>query len=292
LRTVFGWDWTQTTHHHGPGAVADLVKALGAVTTMPGPGRQGWTDSVQAYDAEGYLLGKVFFGGERGDVHVEATSAAADLARPAVVGLYGAKTARVDTRVDTLVPFEDLAAILEDAAAGYGSQIIRVESEVRGRSTGRTVYLGSPKSAIRVRLYEKWLESPGEYVEGTNRVEVQLRPASRVKREVSAWSPMETFCASRVTRRIADQLADDLVPKSTLHVNRGTPDLERSLEAMGEQYGGAVDRFLQWSGGDVDRVLAHLLRQRNVREFEARDMVDEQAERIVADVLGGLVVED
>lgn len=242
---------------------AQMVRALlagagaGAGVEDGGKGLQGWQESVAVYDGEGYAVGRVYFGG-RTDVHVHATSAAADIARPLVTGLYGAKTSRVDTRVDTLVAFDDLAALLEEAAAGYGSVITRMESKVRGESTGRTVYLGAPTSAIRVRLYEKWLESPGQYVEGTNRVEVQLRPASRVKGVVSGWTPAETFCASRVTRHLADKLTNEYAPTKTLHVARGVPELERTLAVMGDQYARAVDRWLWHSGGDVGRVLDHL----------------------------------
>jgi len=157
------------------------------------------------------------------------------------------------------VPFEQLVAICEQVAAVYGSRITRMESSVRGQSLGRTLYVGSPKSAIRVRVYEKWLESPGQYVDGTNRVEVQLRPPSRAKGAVSEWTPGQTFCASRVTRALADALTTEGVAPATLYLRRGTPDLERSLEAMGAQYGGVVQKWLERSEGNWDRVLDHLV---------------------------------
>jgi hypothetical protein len=261
--TPYGWDWSSTTHDGRDddevrGIVRQAVRALGGFHTLPGKGLQGWTRSLESFDCDGFRLGSVYFGG-RTDVHVVSTSAAADAVRSDVLSAVPGKTARVDTRVDSLVPFGDLAGILEAAADSYGSLITRVESSQRGESKGRTVYLGAPSSAIRVRLYEKWLESPGQYVEGTNRVEVQLRPPSKTKDRVSGWSRAETFCASRVTQDLAERLGADLAPVASLHVKRGTPDLERSLAAMSEQYGRAADRFLRISGGDVDRLLGHLL---------------------------------
>jgi hypothetical protein len=265
---VYGWDWSATTHDaRGFGSsstvrqvVEDMTTALGGSRVLPtGKGLQGWADSLDVFDDAGYRLGRVYHGGDRTDVHVVATSSAADEVRDRAVGLYGARTARVDTRVDSLVPFEDLAGILEAAADGYGSRITRMDSSQRGESLGRTVYLGAPSSAVRVRLYEKHLESPGEYVEGTNRVEVQLRPPSKVKDRVSGWSRAETFCASRVTRDLASRLGADLAPASSLHVRRPTPDLEASLEAMGNQYGRAVQRWMEVSAGDVGTLLDHML---------------------------------
>jgi hypothetical protein len=258
---VYGWDWTATTHEAPedelPALVRRSLEALGGAHTLPTKGINGWAKGAQTFDCDGYALGTVYFGG-RDDVYVVATSAAADIVRTDVLSAVPGKTSRVDTRVDTLVPFEDLSRILEDAADTYGSLITEVSSRSRGVSKGRTVYLGAPSSAIRVRLYEKWLESPDQYVEGTNRLEVQLRPPSAVKRDVSAWSRAQTFCASKTTAHLAVELGNDLAEPQTLHVKRDTPTLEQTLASMGKQYRRGVSRWLEVSGGDVSRVLEHL----------------------------------
>lgn len=258
---TYGWDWSSTTHDARDGVVGDLLSALGTRVALPGKGLQGWSQSVKGYDAEGYLLGSVYFGGGRDDVHVISTSSAADAARRAVVRRDGgARTARVDTRLDTLVTFEDLRGVCQ-AVAGPKTRLTYMESSQGGESTGRTLYVGSPSSAVRVRVYEKWLESPGQYVEGTNRVEVQVRPPSRAKEMVTGWTAAETFCASKLTRRLADELGTDVAHPGTLQKSRGTPELEETMKAMGEQYGKAVERWLSVSGGDVDRVLDYLMNE-------------------------------
>lgn len=264
--TPYGWDWSNTTHEGRPGIVDDLLEAMGAWVCLSDKGRHGWSESVVAYDQGGYKLGAVFLGGGRDDVYVESTSAVADDVRSKVLALDPeARTARVDTRVDTLVPFEQIEAMMFEAACRYGTKLGQVQwfDTDKGTltSTGRTTYLGAPSSAVRVRLYEKWLESPGQYVEGTNRVEVQLRPASKVKARVSAWTPAETFCASKTTRTLAELLGDDLAPKASLHVKKDTPDLQRSLRTMGEQYGGKFRQWMDISGGDLGTVLGFLAGQ-------------------------------
>jgi hypothetical protein len=223
---------------------------------IPAKGLQGWRQSVKTYDAAGYALGSIYFGG-RDDVHVVSTSAAADRVRSTVVGLHAARTSRVDTRVDTLATFEHLRAVCQDVA-GQKARLTYMESTMAGQSTGRTLYVGSPSSAVRVRVYEKWLESPGQYVDGTNRVEVQVRPPSRAKEMVTGWTRTETFCASELTRRLAAALDTDLAAPGSLQKQKATPDLERSLEAMGAQYGKTVERWLLASAGDMDRVLDYL----------------------------------
>lgn len=231
---------------------------MGASLVLPGKGLQGWSESVRCFDAGGYELGSVFWGGGRDDVHVLATGEAASKVRPLVGAIERARTARVDTRVDTLVPFEGLEEMCWEAAGVYGSQITKMESW-GGKTPGRTVYLGAPSSAIRVRIYEKWKQSPGQYVDGTNRVEVQLRPPSNAKQKVSTWAAAQTFCASKVTTSLAESLGQDIPPRGTLHVKKPTPTLEEALEAMSKQYGGTVARWLEHSGGDFSKVIDYLL---------------------------------
>lgn len=287
--TFYGWDWSATTHRlDNDQTVTHLLRLLDGATVLPGRGYQGWPMSLTSYDADGFKIGTVYFGGGRDDVHVIASSAAADVVRPSVAG-YEARTARVDTRVDTLLTWDACSTVLEHASDVYGSELVYYEKKRRGESLGRTIYLGAASSWVRVRLYEKWLESPGEYEPGTNRLEVQLRPPSRVKADVSSWDRAMTFCASKTTRTLAERLGADYAPKATLHVSRGTPDLERTLSVMGQQYGPAVERWLQLSGGDIGRVVEYLTTTQPLaatsREQLLSDMPggDDFAQRLLSD---------
>lgn len=265
--TGYAWDWTATTHEDGKRSrtelVDDLLGRLEAEVVTIGKGLHGWSRSLVAYDRLGFKTGAVYFGGGRDDVHVVSSSQTAHAARQAVVGVAEARTSRVDTRVDTLTPWDALVQAVSDVA-GPRTKVTFMQTTVGGKNEGRTLYVGAPSSSVRVRVYEKWLESPGMYEDGTNRVEVQLRPPSRAKESVSGWGPAETFCASKLTRRLADVLGEDVARPETLQKSKGTPDLERSLEAMGEQYGRTFARWMEFSGGDVGRVLEHL--ERSVTE--------------------------
>ncbi len=263
----YAWDWTQTTHpaigSHTvvTKIVKDLTAALDGTLATPGKGLQGWSDSVQVFDRDGYKRGQVYWGGNRTDVHVVSTSAVAHSVRHKVVGLFDARTSRVDTCMDTLIPYEELVAILH-SAAGRKAITRSIHSHNSGESTGRTLYLGSSKSTVQVRLYEKWLQAPGQYPEGTNRVEVQLRPPSRSKAMVSGWSPTDTFCATELTRRVARALPLEESRPPTMQKKRGTPDLERTMFYMAQQYGPGVERWLQATGGEVGTVLDYMLNRK------------------------------
>lgn len=254
---VYGWDWSATTHPVREGVLDDLTLAMSPALVLPGKGLQGWANGVRCFDGDGFELGQVYWDRRRDDVHVLSTGGAAETVRSSVVGEM-VRTARVDTRVDTLEPFEDLEQLCFEAGKLYNSQVTKIESW-GGKTPGRTLYVGAPSSAIRVRVYEKWKQSPGEYVDGTNRVEVQLRPPSNAKEKVSSWSREQTFCASRVTTALATALGQKVVEPETLHVAKGTPTLEAALQAMSHQYGTTVARWLEHSGGDITTVLDYLL---------------------------------
>src|SRR5262249_46805676 len=120
---------------------------MGAKLALRAGGLQGWVQSVDGYDGEGYHLGRVYFGG-RDDGHGLATSSAADAPRAGVVAHdCEARTSRVDPRVDTLLPMADLEWVARQAANTYGSLVTVMESDVRGESRGRTLYVGAPSSA-------------------------------------------------------------------------------------------------------------------------------------------------
>ena len=58
---------------------------------------------------------------------------------------------------------------------------------------GRTLYLGSQSSPVRMRLYEKGLQPEYAHLNRPNwaRIEVQVRPAKEAKETFSSLSPME-----------------------------------------------------------------------------------------------------
>lgn len=261
----YGWDWSATTHSgldegSGPATVVrGLLQQLDPSVVLPGKGLQGWQRSARAFDSDGFLIGQLYYGG-RDDVHLVSTGSVATEVRAKVSSKYQAKTSRVDTRFDSCVKFEDLEDVLQSCASA-STLVTEFRSRRGDVSTGRTLYVGSPRSAVRVRLYEKWLESPGQYPDGTNRVEVQFRPPSRAKQAVSSWTTTDTFCASLLTRRVAEALGGQVSTPPTFAAPKRTPDLQKSLEAMGRQYGRTFRDWMRVSGGDLETALDYLERE-------------------------------
>lgn len=257
------WDYSATTHTDlDPASFSTLVPTLwnllGGGRLVKGKGAQGWLSSLAVYGEDDNLRGTIYSGG-RDDVYCLVSGGVSDEVREAITRVGNASTSRVDTRVDTLAGYEEVARLLRLAADKAGAEVTTMRKDVRGVNKGQTMYVGAPSSRIRVRLYEKWLESPGQYVEGTNRVEVQLRPHSTMKRAVSGWARAETFACSPMCRNLAELL--QLEGSSVVSLQSGpkeVADLDRSIAAMRRQYSKTAREYVVRKGGDVDALLVAL----------------------------------
>lgn len=121
----------------------------------------------------------------------------------------------------------------------------------------RTLYVGSPSSSIRLRLYEKGIEmrerhkveAPTDWI----RIEVQLRPSDKVlKQVVSRSTPEEVFACTRWTKQIAGRLLSIEAPRMSLGTRYRLDDLERSEYFLFKQYGGILLKLAEkYGGGDA-----------------------------------------
>lgn len=117
---------------------------------------------------------------------------------------------------------------------------------------GRTVYIGSRKSAAFQRTYEKGKQTGGD--PDHVRVELELKPQNKKARAAySKASPELMLMATRWTQdyyRILEGLTGVRpAPPGTI---RTKSDDERALEFMAKQYGPILRRKLESLGGDMD----------------------------------------
>lgn len=117
---------------------------------------------------------------------------------------------------------------------------------------GRTVYLGSRKSAAYQRTYEKGKQTGGnpDHV----RVELEVKPQNqKAKLAYSYASPEQMLMATRWTQEYY-QVLEGLTgvrpaPPGTI---RKKTDDDRALEFMAKQYGNVLRRRLEELGGDAE----------------------------------------
>lgn len=117
---------------------------------------------------------------------------------------------------------------------------------------GRTIYVGSRKSAAYQRTYEKGkqLGEDPDFV----RVELELKPQNlRAKELYAAATPEQMLMATRWTQDYYAILADitGIRPIAPGTIRKKSDD-QRALEFMAKQYGNVLRRKLESMGGDAE----------------------------------------
>ena len=215
------WDWYQATIKGSSDALTSANGVRSVLATVVGPGGQ-WapTKALFGYpfgqELQGVPVGtvKVFYGA--GDVHVQATSAAAEPVADLLRKWWPEHTvSRADVAFDTISAgsFDRLYQRVHHLARTNprGKVSTSTAGDWIDRETGRTFYAGGTSSRLRVRVYEKGHEQRakdpncGADLDWT-RVEWQLRPTSDQKAWLARASKVEALGLSAFGAAVADEV--------------------------------------------------------------------------------------
>lgn len=119
---------------------------------------------------------------------------------------------------------------------------------------GRTQYAGSPKSAVRVRLYEKGKEPSQRYLcrADWTRLEIQIRPKDIAREIFAKASPIDAWGAAEWTRELAGKILEQkILPLKAEAVKLPSVD-EAKLRWMCKQYGAPLVSLLHHHQGDLE----------------------------------------
>jgi DNA relaxase NicK len=219
-----------------------------------GKGFHTFGERIAVKDSSGSEYGSVMWGGRQGErcmfeVKGERTPGA-------VQAIRAAYSHRV-TRVDACADFDESGAF--EALLGPCIEVKKAH-RLKGSKAGdwddfpedgRTLYLGSTASAVRVRLYEKGKQPEYRHLQRDNwaRIEVQARPAKEHKSEFAHLSPADVWGASTWTRELAARvLAEHIDPHPAGTTYRLT-ERDRALQWMCKQYGPHLFSLAQDLGG-------------------------------------------
>jgi DNA relaxase NicK len=223
-------------------------------TTSQGRGFHTFGERLSFKDDTGTEYGSVMWGGRQGErcmieVKGERTPGAVEAIRAAFPH-------RV-TRVDSCADFDESGAF--EALLGPCIEVKKAH-RLKGSKAGdwddfpedgRTLYLGSTASAVRVRLYEKGKQPEYRHLQRDNwaRIEVQARPAKDAKAGFSHLTPSDVWGASTWTRELAARvLAQHIDPHPAGTTYRLT-ERDRALQWMCKQYGPHLVSLAQDLGG-------------------------------------------
>lgn len=129
---------------------------------------------------------------------------------------------------------------------------------------GRTWYLGSRTSDVRVRLYEKGLKEIGEGSSDASanwvRMELQVRPRKDRRVKASIATEQELWGFAQWTREISEMVCQSSVP-FVPDLSLRVPDYERAVTFMVHQYSKPMKAFVQARGQSalyrlIDRALS------------------------------------
>lgn len=231
--------------------VDELAVVLAATSVDPGPGRWGYGQEDILRDGQGQVVARVLSGGRQPWASVQGSGAMAPAVAEALRGGWRHWVTRMDVADDREAPgaWETLYQPLLGLADQKRLSVSQAGDWHRGED-GRTLYVGSRKSAVFVRLYEKGKQvrsvQPDASVDWV-RLELQVRPSKLVRLQAAGWTPEQAWGAAEWTRDVLDQVSGLDVPR--VRMSEWQPgDDARALNTLLRQYGSTLMRLYQRLG--------------------------------------------
>ncbi len=250
------FDWYATTIQDDPFAVIHTLARELRASIEDGHAGHGYEFGVNLRRDDS-TIGRVLFGGANGHPHLIVSSDDCDEIVPVVRRLW--QSEHYCTRVDSAEDIDHGADTWDDlftlvyavAEADPEGRKRRLKISQAGdwlrdpsdpEHAGRTLYVGSPKSAVRVRLYEKGKELNGKSIGGRPhsdslcRVEVQVRPEKDSRWTAARGTSEDMWGYAEWTRDLLRRLKDAEVERVHIRERRES-DLDRALHWLCHQYG-------------------------------------------------------
>lgn len=181
---------------------------------------------------------KLNFGGNQGaSPHIKATGHFASSVASVVKQRWPVHSvARCDSCFDFVGEnlYDEIRPILNETHLSHGVW----RNEMGFPENGRTFYLGSPKSPVRLRCYEKDKECQAkgyDFTPGHLRIELQVRPRTAEKPKYAACSAAEVWGATRWSRHVLKSVLA-LEPEPIKRAPQMSKSAERKLADLLTKY--------------------------------------------------------
>lgn len=246
------WDWYQATVEAHPRQLElELVQLLEVEHTNVTRGMHSYAHGLELVRG-GDVVARMLYGGQNPHPNVWATG---EDAQRFAVALRELHPAHRVTRCDSAYDFRgagswaELYGLVLELATRKGLKINTQGDWLRENSDqGRTLYVGSFKSPVMLRLYEKGKQlrssgvvaprhSPLDWV----RLEVQVRPHKSKKAAAAAMSSRDVWGLSSWTHELHELVLGGELERVQMHEWRA-PDDARAWRALLSQYGKLLER--------------------------------------------------
>lgn len=213
-----------------------------------GPPVRFYSGNALLLDDKGHRLLSVRSGGSNPFPFVECKGVASPVVSAALREHFSHAPTRIDSSADRAHP--DLFARLDRLCRVYerrfGVQLNRAGADPENPDRGSTIYLGSRKSQVFVRVYQKGLKLAEELqlaaadipddLRNWVRIEIEFKPQKRLaKRFATTATPLAIWGTSQWTRDFAME-ALSIEAERVVVSERRESDHERALRHCATQY--------------------------------------------------------
>lgn len=244
------FDWYRATVPVHPDVLTDAcVELAGKYPQIEeGKGRFNYLRS-RTILAAGDRVATILYGGDNGHPNVEASGNRA----PALAEMLRAGGPHRVTRCDIAIDlhgdalFEQLVGLASSIAAKHRLGLRRISNPL-DRTAGDTVYIGSRKSTVFARIYEKgkadraaFSEDEAEALQGWVRCELEVKPQKDMKDRAATVQPDEFWGISAWTAQLAKEALNMSPDPLPFHPRRLASD-ERAYRFAVQQYRAVMQR--------------------------------------------------
>lgn len=250
--------YSATIQADGPSVVATLAERLEAVPTGTGKGLHGYTECIELRTDQGVAC-RVLVGGSNSWPHAYVQG------EPTAEFVTAVRSAFPDrhwvTRADSAEDFDapDAWDLLLDQCLGMAQERgLRIDQQgdwITGEY-GRTFYVGSRKSPVFTRLYEKGKQqrslaatpaAAASISPDWVRLEMQVRPEKQARYQAATATPQDLWGYSPWGKLLAERCFGLEVPRVEMHAWREGDD-RRAIAWMLRQYGPHLERLQERLG--------------------------------------------
>jgi Replication initiation factor len=245
------FDWyAATVERSGRSLVESVGTAVADESPVLVKGRYGFTRGWELR-RDGSARAVVYESSGREWPHVVATGEdAAALASLLRSHPHPHRVARADVCVDTDSP--GAYGAFTSALRGVLTDQVKAHTIVPDNlDHGSTYYVGSGKSEVYARVYEKGKQVGSVERPGWVRYEVEVRPQKERKAWAASASPESLLGASRWSRRFAREVLGVSASAPPVR-SRRVSDLDGAIAAAWQQYGGRFVELLEKHDGDIE----------------------------------------
>lgn len=260
---VFDWYAASLPEHVGGALALDVLRDdLGGGVVLRSRGRHGYGDRAVLMHGERPVV-SVSWGGTHSRCHVESGGGSTqDVCRTVRARWPEHRVTRVDSALDWDDPeaWDQVHGLVLGIAQERGLSKALAGDWIdphQRPGDGRTLYVGAPSSAVRMRVYEKGRQLPEAGRPDWVRAEVQCRPQRAAKGLLASAEPLAVWGTARWTQDAATRLLGGVEVPATRVVTWREPDALRARTYIVRSLGRVLSQWALEVGGweSLGRVL-------------------------------------